>query len=372
MSEEDQSSKTEEPSEQKLRKAREKGDVPITREGGHMLSYAATLVLIAVLAPIELPRLAGNLSLFFDQIPQADIASDAEGIADLASYAKAPVMGALSFLGKALGIFVLASLVGAAIQGPFVVALERIKPKPSKLNPLKGIKKIIGAQNLVEFIKNLVKLVLITGMTLWLVWNLLWTMLPGAAMNPGSIAPVVGAEAKRILIWILALMVPVALADLVWKRISFMRKQRMSLKEVRDEHKNSEGDPHMKGKRDQIRRTRAKARLATAVPTATLVVTNPTHYAVALRYERGVDMAPVCVAKGADLMAAKIRALAHENEIPVIESVALARALHATAELDRPIPEAHWPAVAELVGFVFDMRRRIRRKLPEGAALRED
>lgn len=372
MSEEDQSSKTEEPSEQKLRKAREKGDVPITREGGHMLSYAATLIVIAILAPAELPRLAGNLSLFFDLVPQAAIASDGEGISDLISIAQAPLFGALSFLAKVLGIFVMASLIGAVIQGPFVVSLERIKPKPSKLNPLKGIKKIVGAQNLVEFIKNLLKLVLISGMTLWLVWNLLWTMLPGAAMNPGAIPPAVGAEARRILIWILALMVPVALADLVWKRISFMRKQRMSLKEVRDEHKNSEGDPLLKSKRDQIRRTRAKARLATAVPTATLVVTNPTHYAVALRYERGVDQAPVCVAKGADLMAARIRSLAHENEIPVIESVALARALHATAELDQPIPEAHWPAVAELVGFVLDLRRKIRRKLPEGASLRED
>ncbi len=372
MSEEDQGSKTEQPSEQKLRKAREKGDVPITREGGHMLSYGATLVLIALMAPSELPRLAGSLSIFFDQLPRAAIASDTAGIADLGSIAAAPLMAALTFLGKALGIFLLASLIGAAIQGPFVVSLERIKPKPSKLNPLKGIKKILGAQNLVEFIKNLVKLVLISGMTLWLVWKLLWTMLPGAATHPGSVPPIIGEEAQTILIWILALMVPVAVADLAWKRISFMRKQRMTLKEVRDEHKNSEGDPHIKGKRDQIRRTRARARLATAVPTATLVVTNPTHYAVALRYERGVDMAPVCVAKGADLVAARIRALAHDNEIPVIESVALARALHAAAEIDQPIPEAHWPAVAELVGFVFDMRRRIKRKLPEGAALRED
>lgn len=368
--EEDQSSKTEEPSEQKLRKAREKGDVPVTKEAGHLMSYGAALALIGVLAPSELPKLTGSLALFIERLPAA-AAQDTIGMGDMASLGLAPLLAALAFLGKAFAILVLASVVAAAVQGPFVVAVERIKPKPSKLNPLKGLKRILGAQNLVEFGKNLLKLCVIMAMTLLLVWNLLWSMLPGGAVDPHAIPGIIGDQARQILSYILALMIPVALADLLWKRASHRKKQRMSLKEVRDEHKNSEGDPHIKGKRDQIRRERARQRLASAVPGATLVVTNPTHYAVALRYERGVDAAPVCLAKGADLVAAKIRELAHDNEIPVIESVALARALHAAAEIDQPIPEMHWPAVAELVGFVFDMRRRIRRKLPEGAALRD-
>lgn len=372
MSEEDDSSKTEEPSEQKLRKAREKGDVPITKEAGHMTSYCAILVLVAQVAPGQLGPLAGNLSLLLERAPELAIADGVSGLSDLAAVLAAPLIGIIGFLATVMAIFVMASLIGAALQGPFVIARDRIVPKPSKLNPLKGLKKIFGAQNLVEFLKNLVKLCVIVAMTLWLVWDLLWRMLPGAALVPEHVVPAIGHRASTMLVWICALMVPVAIADLFWKRFSHKRKQRMSLKEVRDEHKNSDGDPQIKGKRDQIRRARAKARLATAVPTATLVVTNPTHYAVALRYERGVDMAPVCVAKGADLVAARIRGLAHDNEVPVIESVALARALHSVAEVDQTIPETHWPAVAELVGFVFDMRRKIRRKLPEGAKLRED
>jgi flagellar biosynthesis protein FlhB len=174
----------------------------------------------------------------------------------------------------------------------------------------------------------------------------------------------------RMLGLITLLMVPVAILDLVWKRIAHLRKQRMSLQEVRDEYKDAEGDPHVAAKRAQIRRQRSRQRIQQAVPTATMVVTNPTHFAVALRYERGVDTAPVCVAKGTDRIAARIRKIAHENAIPVIESPGLARALFATAELEKPIPEAHWQAVARLVTYVLDLRRRIRRKPPEGARLR--
>jgi len=156
----------------------------------------------------------------------------------------------------------------------------------------------------------------------------------------------------------------------LWKRYSHNKKQRMTIKEVRDEHKETEGDPHIAARRMQIRRERVRQRISQSVPAATLVVTNPTHYAVALRYVRGVDVAPVCVAKGTDLVAARIRRIAYDSDVPVIESAALARALHATTEIDQVIPEAHWQAVAGLVSFVLDLRGRVRRELPFGSRLR--
>ena len=372
MAEDDDGSKSEAPSEQKLRKAREKGDVPITREPGHMASYLAMLVVVMLLAPAELPRLAASLSLLFSEAPRMAIADGTAGMADLREMAGSTALAAALFVLKAMAVFLAGSLVAAVLQGPFVVSAERIRPKFSKVNPLAGVKRLLGPQNLVEFAKNLVKLVILVTMCGWLVWQGLRIMLPGAAMLPETIPSVMSARAGTMLTWICAVMVPVAIADLAWKRFSYMKKQRMSQKEVRDEHKNNEGDPQVKGRREQIRRARARARLASAVPTATLIVTNPTHYAVALRYERGRDMAPVCVAKGADLVAARIRAIAHEHEIPVIESVALARALHAAVEVDQPIPEAHWGAVAELVGFVYDLKKRKRRKPPAGAVVRHD
>ena len=372
MSEDDDSSKSEAPSEQKLRKAREKGDVPTTREPGHMASYLATLVVLTLVAPAELPRVAGSLALIFDEAPRAAIGSGLAGAADLRAALGGAMAGVLVFVLKVMAVYMAASLVAAALQGPFVVAAERIRPKFSKISPMSGAKRLMGPQNLVEFAKNLVKLTILVTMCAWLTWQALRVLLPGAVLLPETITAVMAGRAGTMLTWICAMMVPVAIADLAWKRFSYMKKQKMSQKEVRDEHKNNEGDPQIKARREQIRRARARARLSAAVPTATLVVTNPTHYAVALRYERGVDMAPVCVAKGADLVAARIRALAHEHEIPVIESVALARALHAAVEVDQPIPEAHWGAVAELVGFVYDLRKRRRRKPPQGAVLRHD
>lgn len=372
MSDDDKSSKTEDASAQKLKKARDKGDVPITKEPGHLGSYLAVLAVLSIVVPTEVPKLAAHLSRLINDAPALVMGDGMEGMADLRNMAMGPIVAAAAFLAKVMAVFGIGALFGAGFMGPFLFAAERIRPKFSKISPMKGAKRLAGAQNLVEFGKNLVKLVVLIGMTTWLVWDGLMLLLPGSNVLPEVTPAVVVSQASTMLVMICVIMFPIAIADYAWKRFSHLKKQRMSMKEVKDEHKDSDGDPHIKGKRDQIRRARARARLATAVPTATLIVTNPTHYAVALRYERGADMAPVCVAKGADLMAARIRTIAHENGIPVIESVALARALHATVEVDSMIPEAHWGAVAELVGFVYDLRNKVRRKLPEGAQLRED
>lgn len=369
---EDQGSKNEAPSEQKLRKAREKGDVPLTREPGHLLSYTAVMVLAGFFAPSEVPKLISSLEQLLTIAPQLSISTGDEGIADLRDHLYSPMIGIGIFMAKVMGIFMAAGIIGAIAQGPFVFAGERITPKFSKISPMKGLKKMFGVQNLVEFGKNLTKLILLIAITLWLTEHALLELLPGTLVFPEAVSVLLSDHTRQMLLWIIALMIPIAIGDLVWKRISYTKKQRMSHKEVRDEHKNSEGDPHIKARRDQIRRARARSRLATAVPTATLVVVNPTHYAVALRYEKGIDAAPVCVAKGTDLVAKRIRKIAHENEIAVLENVPLARALHASVEVDDMIPEDYWPAVAELVGYIYDLRKRIHRKPPEGAVLVDD
>jgi flagellar biosynthetic protein FlhB len=175
-----------------------------------------------------------------------------------------------------------------------------------------------------------------------------------------------------VLIAATVFLVPVAIIDILWKRSQWMKKQRMSMRELRDEHKDSEGDPQIKARRADIRRQRARQRIAASVPTASVILTNPTHYAVALRYQQGVDTAPVCVAKGVDLMAQQIRLLARENDIPIVENRPLARALHDSVEVDAQVPTEHWQAVAEIIGYVMDLRRNLRRKPPEGSQLRDD
>jgi flagellar biosynthetic protein FlhB len=180
-----------------------------------------------------------------------------------------------------------------------------------------------------------------------------------------------GHAAAQMLIATGVFLAVIAVTDIIWKRAQWMKKQRMTLKELRDEHKDSEGDPHIKAKRAGIRRQRARQRVAAAVPEATVVVTNPTHFAVALRYEMGRDASPVCVAKGADRMAARIRELAREADVPIVENKPLARVLHATVELDAQVPMEHWQAVAEIIAYVMDLRRNLRRQPPEGSRLRD-
>ena len=188
---------------------------------------------------------------------------------------------------------------------------------------------------------------------------------------PESLAAATLDKVRWIFIATTVFLVPIALADILWKRSQWKKKQMMSLKAVRDEHKDSEGDPHIRAKRADLRRARARQRIAQAIPTASVILTNPTHFAVALKYEQGKDDVPVCVAKGADVMAHRIRELAREHDIPMIENRPLARALHSTVEVDQRIPMEHWQAVAEIIGFVMDMRRNVRRKPPEGSTLRD-
>jgi flagellar biosynthetic protein FlhB len=167
-------------------------------------------------------------------------------------------------------------------------------------------------------------------------------------------------------------LVPVAIIDILWQRFDWRRKQMMSIKEIRDEMKESEGDPLIKGKRAALRRQRAQQRIATAVPTADVILTNPTHYAVALKYEMGEDVAPICVAKGTDLMARQIRLIAHDNEVPILENKPLARTLYDVVEVDDAVPVEHWEVVAEIISFVMALKNDPNRQPPDGSTLRDD
>ncbi len=372
MSEEDKSSKTEEPTERKLRKAREKGDVPSSRETGNMMSVFALLVISLYLAPQLLPDLAGVLRGLLDSAGKIEIGSDTAGLRDVSQLTQDLALDLARTMAPLVLVMVLAALFGVLIQGQTVVALERIKPKLSKLSPLGGLKKMFSADALVEFAKNVAKVLVVGTIATIVARDSVEEIWAAPGFIPENLLGHVQGATIRMLVIATAFLVVVALIDIFWKRMDYNRKQRMSIKEVRDEHKDSEGDPQIKAKRGALRRQRARQRIATAVPTATLVLTNPTHYAVALKYQPGVDMAPICVAKGTDLVAAQIRKLARENEIAVVENRPLARALHAVVEVDQQVPVEHWQAVAEIIGYIMDLRRNIARKAPAGSSLRDD
>ncbi|MWD28431.1 flagellar type III secretion system protein FlhB [Aquicoccus sp. SCR17] len=371
-SEEDKHSKTEAPTQRRLDKAREQGDVPASREAGTMMTVLGLLGLTVFLMPQVMPMLAGVLSRVLSAAGTARVGEGQAGLRDLGLVVSELSHGVILVLAPVMGLMVLAAMVGVLIQGQTVVAVERLRPKLSKISPAAGLKKMISPDALVEFGKSVAKVLVVGALAVWLAWQATTGVWQTEAVLPEALSPFVGRVVARLLTWVSVFMVAVALADILFKRFRWYAKQRMSVKEVRDEMKEQEGDPLIKGKRMEIRRARARQRMAAAVPGATVVLTNPTHYAVALRYEAGADAAPVCVAKGVDLMAARIRALAKENEVPVVENRPLARALYDVAEIDRAIPVEHWQAVAEIIGFVLDLRRNVKRKAPAGSSLRDE
>jgi flagellar biosynthetic protein FlhB len=176
------------------------------------------------------------------------------------------------------------------------------------------------------------------------------------AFDPATILGATTSLTLQLMGAVVAMLAVVAIADYFFQYRQWYERQKMSLQEMKEEFKQSEGDPHIKGRIRQLRHARMKKRMMAAVPKASVIITNPTHYAVALSYERGMP-APVCVAKGIDSIALKIREIARKHDIPIVENVPLARALHATVEIDDEIPVEHYHAVAEIIGYVMGLKR---------------
>ncbi|MCA0964173.1 EscU/YscU/HrcU family type III secretion system export apparatus switch protein [Salipiger bermudensis] len=369
---EDKDNKTEEPTERKLRKSREKGDVASSKEAGNVMAVLSLFAITAFVLPSVSAPLAGVFRNVLESAGQIHVGTDLAGLRDLGAVSWKVLRGVGILLGPLMALMVIGAMAGVALQGEVVVAAERLKPKWSKISPLSGFKRLFSLAAFVEFLKSVTKVLLVGVIAGWVVLNAVGRIWQTQGLLPERVTDFIRAEASRMLLITLALVSVIAVADILWKRFDHRRKQRMSMKEIKDEVKETEGDPLIRSKRMNIRRERARQRLAQAVPRATVVLTNPTHFAVALKYENGVDMAPVCVAKGADLLAARIRELAKENEIPMVENRPLARALHDVAELDQPIPVEHWEAVAAIIGYIMDLERNIRRQPPEGSSLREE
>ena len=240
------------------------------------------------------------------------------------------------------------------------MAIEALAPKLSKISPAAGFKRLFSAQALANFAKGLVKLVLIGSVLTALMWPERARIMALERADPVAVLPLAQSLALKLLGAVVAIMAVVAIADYLFQYRQWYEKQKMSLRELKEEFRQSEGDPVIRGKMRQVRQTRQRRRMIAAVPKAAVIITNPTHYSIALQYERGMD-APLCVAKGVDAVALKIREVAAEHAIPVVENPPLARALHATVELDQAISPEHYKAVAEVIGYVMKLRRAIPR-----------
>jgi flagellar biosynthetic protein FlhB len=218
------------------------------------------------------------------------------------------------------------------------------------------LKRIFGKQAAANFAKGIFKLVALGSVMTAILWPERHRLESMVTLEPAAIMGMIIGLAMKLLGSVVAMLAVVAIADYFFQYRTWFERQKMSLQEMKQEFKQSEGDPHIKGRLRQLRHARMKKRMMTAVPKASVIITNPTHYAVALSYERGMA-APICVAKGVDQIALKIREIAKAHDIPIVENVPLARALHATVEIDQEIPVEHYHAVAEVIGYVMGLKR---------------
>jgi flagellar biosynthesis protein FlhB len=351
--ENDTSDKTEDPTQKRLDDALERGDVVKSQELNTWFVIAAgTLVMSTFSGSIG----GGLLVPLRNLIANAwMIRTDGPGLLALAQSLEYAVVAAI---GVPLLMLALAAIAGNMMQHRLVWSGEQLKPKFSKISPAAGAKRLFGKQALVNFAKGIFKLVALGAVMTVILWPERHRLEAMVRFDPAALLGVTSSLTVHLMGAVVALLAAVAIGDYLFQYRQWFERQKMSLQEMKEEFKQSEGDPHVKGKIKQLRQARMRKRMMAAVPKASVIITNPTHYSVALSYERGMS-APVCVAKGVDNIAFKIREIAKAHDVPIVENVPLARALYATVEIDDEIPVEHYHAVAEIIGYVMGLKRGV-------------
>lgn len=354
------SEKTEEPTGKKLDDAHEKGDVAKSQEVSTWFVLAASTLMFMMFGHSMSVSLGTMLKPFLAD--PHDIAVDGEHIRFIWSQI---VWGLVLALAMPLGLLMVGALSGNLIQHKLVFSAEQMKPKFSKISPLAGAKRLFSMTSLVNFLKGIAKLSIVSFVMFLIMWPERDQLALMVTTDVAALLPIVQTLSLKLMIGVVAVMAVIAVADFLYQKHKWHEKQKMTIKELRDEYKQMEGDPTIKAKLRQVRIERGRKRMMASVPNASVVITNPTHYAIALEYEQGMG-APVCVAKGKDNIALKIRELAEEHNVPLVENPPLARALFASVEIDDEVPPEHYQAVAEVIGYVM----RIRGKLGGNGAVR--
>ena len=353
--ESDSTDKTEDPTQKRLDDALLKGDVVKSQEVNNWFIIAGgTLVLMSFAGSMTDGLTATLRGLIANSYR---ISMDGPALPGLFQKIGLELIGALAmpFL-----VLTIAALVGNLVQHRLVWTTEGLSPKFSKVSPLAGFKRLFSKQSLANFAKGIAKLLLLGTVMVTLMWPEQRRMEGLIFTDPMALLPFTQVLALKLMGAVVALLGVVAAADYFFQYRSWFGKQKMSLQELKEEFKQSEGDPTIKGKLRNLRQQRSRKRMMAAVPKASVIITNPTHYAIALQYERGME-APICVAKGMDAIALKIREVGGQHGIPIVENPPLARALHATVEIDEPIPAEHYKAVAEVISYVMKLRRAVHR-----------
>lgn len=347
--------RSEDPTQKRLDDALERGDVAKSQEVNTWFVLAGALLALFAFGDAAATGLGTTLRGLLSNMHA--IALDQGGLLKLAERLGVEMLAAVAV---PFFVLVLAAIGGNMIQHRLVWSTESLTPKLSKISPLAGAKRLFSKQALANFVKGLVKLTLIGALMMWLLWPDRHRLDGMVATDVVAVLPLVEKLTLKLLAAVAAALGLVAALDYFFQYQTWYNRQKMSVRELKEEFKQAEGDPAIKGKIRQLRQARMRKRMMAAVPKASVVITNPTHYAIALQYEGGMN-APICVAKGVDAIALRIREVATGHDIPIVENPPLARALHATVEIDQEIPAEHYKAVAEVIGYIMRLRRVVAR-----------
>jgi flagellar biosynthetic protein FlhB len=354
MADHDDAQATEQPTAKRLEQAREAGDIVKSTEVSAFVLLAGGTLAILMFGHSTAVGIARLLTVFIEQ--PDEISMDGAG---LSSMLRGTLMHLAIVLAPFAGVVTTAALAGHVLQNRPTFTPSKLMPDFSKLSLLSGFRRLFGLEGWINVLKGLAKIAIV-GLAIWTqLWPERGTLESIMSQSPAGVVADMDRLLFKVLMAALAALLVIAGLDYILQYRRFIQRNRMSKQEVKEEYRQNEGDPIIKAKVRQIRQERARKRMMAAVPGATVVITNPTHYAVALKYESGKTEAPICVAKGIDALALRIRAVAEDNDVPVVENPPLARALYASVELDETIPAEHYKAVAQVIGYVMRLNGKL-------------
>lgn len=350
---EDKSSKTEEPTERKLKKLREDGNVPKSKEVNNFFMIVGMIAAMIITIPITMEGILNIFGSVFTDAGTTHLSSPPA----IGNYIITIFTEGSAALLPTLGILALFAAFGSFIQTGFLFSFKPIKPQLGRISLIKGLERMFSVKSLMEFLKSIFKLIVLTFVLFGILYIARDEFLLLVDKSVGLITSITQTMIIRMLMGTLAVVFILAVIDFLFQRAQFTKEQRMSRKELKDEFKESEGDPFIKGRQRQIRMERARARMMQELPKADVVITNPTHFSVALKYD-DTHAAPYVVAKGVDHLALKIRTIAKENDIPLYEDPPLARQIYYNVDLDAEVPLDLYEAVAKIIAYVYNIKKK--------------
>ncbi|MFK8040278.1 MAG: flagellar biosynthesis protein FlhB [Rickettsiaceae bacterium] len=351
MEDQDKDSKTEEPTEKKIRDSIEKGQVANSREVNSFFMILALTLLILFIMPYTLRSTINSLGIFIANCGDIMIDKATTGLLFQNLLYKVLIYISPLFI----SVMIIALFSSYLQQGEFIFSSEPLKPDISKLSLIKGFKKLFSKKSLVEFIKSFLKILTVGICISIIIYNNIQEINQYPDYSVDALLFQMYSMTLKIMMCVCVILSIMAFFDFIYQKYEHIQSLKMTKQEVKDEYKQTEGDPEIKHKIKALRREQIKRNIATNVPKSTVVITNPEHYAVALKYEKG-DSVPVVVTKGLDLIAQSIKQLARDHDIPIVEDPPLAQMLYKTVEIDEMIKPEHYEAVAKIIGYVMSKK----------------